>query len=254
MELVFRNIKSFKLSEQLLGNQNLLDIPVAVSIVFRINQIGIKALNHNIVTVVFQKIHQLGNVICVCVGYQPAVDNDLLPFRSSVTHKFVDPVVVVELEIMSAVHNEKAVVGTLYQKAHSAVDIGVIVLKGVENRFSVTLTARLATFGYGIFPCRHSQGCVAGRKICRYMQSVSFKKKEFVAGNFIPANDRKPVMAELIYPVFRFVDARVGIYRHLAVFTAIVYLGISVHAEIQVSVKEIHIIQRYLFWLYKRYK
>ena len=96
---------------------------------------------------------------------KPAVDNNFSVPRRSVTHEFMNSVIVVELEIVTAVHNKKAVIGALNKQAHSAVDICVVILEAVENCFAVAVAHRLAVVGNGVLPYRHSERAVAWRII-----------------------------------------------------------------------------------------
>ena len=64
----------------------------------------------------------------------------------------MDSVIVVELEIVTAVHNKKAVIGALNKQAHSAVDICVVILEAVENCFAVAVAHRLAVVGNRVLP------------------------------------------------------------------------------------------------------
>ena len=98
---------------------------------------------------------------------KPAVYDYPLTFRCALTHKFINSVVIVKLHVMAAVYYKEAVVGTLYHKAHTAVNKSLVAFKAVECRFSVTFAGLLCEAGYKlVFGCGYTQYTVAGSEEC----------------------------------------------------------------------------------------
>ena len=139
---------------------------------------------------------------------EPAVDNDFSVTRRSVTHEFMNSVIVVELEIVAAVNNKKAVVRALNKQTHSAVDICMVILESVEHGLAVAAAHRLAVVGNRILPCRYPERTIARCVICRDVQAVLFKQSKAVPVYLVLPDYFKAAFAEPFEPGVDFINIR----------------------------------------------
>ena len=101
----------------------------------------------------------------MCVGNKPARNNNFLSLGSPLTHKFMYSVIVVNLKIMTAVNDKKAVIGALNKQAHSAVDKSLVVLKAVKYRRTFLLKrSPLKRREGSVFADRYTKRRIAGCK------------------------------------------------------------------------------------------